>query len=380
MTVYPSSNNAALAQAIADARAGRRDDAVRRLRQIVQADPANVDAWIWLGGTAPDVAEQRRALERALALAPDNERAQQGLLWLQRTAPQAFVQPAPAAPPNDGRWARAQGATPHVNTFNDVAHRAAAPTQAVDQQAARAYAPPPPRAMPFDQPTIPMPVQGGAAYQQPTSNGAPYQQPVSNGAPYQGADVAQPRVAPPLPRTELMYTPPQTYVRERAVGANIARGLLMGIWLLGTGAAIVTTAIVIYGLLRDPLTVDNMFGALIRPLGYGADLGDSGRFNMLVGSIVLLVLDVVVCAGLWMRALWAWRTGFTVALLTFFGAATLALLPFLITIPGFDGTLSNPLTQSLVGLLLFTFLLLVLTYSSRGAFTRGGHNYDVYER
>jgi hypothetical protein len=378
MTVYPSSNdNPALAQAIADARGGRRDDAVRRLRQIVQADPANVDAWIWLGGTAPDVGEQRRALERALELAPDNPRAQQGLQWLRATAPDAFTAPAPAAPAPDQRWSSTQGTTPHYNTINDIAQRAEAPTQAVDRS--RVWEQPqaqPSQPAPYEQPTVQMPVQS-AAVSTPS-----YQQRVPEVALGQRSQpVVQPRPAPPLPRTEMMRgAPPQARARrERHIGANFARGLLAAIWAFGLGAALIITAIMVLALISDPQSIDSVVGSVLRPLGYGVELGTEGRIGILVGAIVLVLLDLAVVAGLMTSRLWSWRIAITVATLTFLGAAVLALLPFVVPIPGFTYSLNNLATQTLLGLLLFTFVLLILTLLSRNAFRRN-NRYEAYGR
>lgn len=381
MTVYPSFNdNSALAQAIADARGGRRDDAVRRLRQIVQADPANVDAWIWLGGTAPDVGEQRRALERALELAPDNRRAQQGLEWLRANAPHAFNAPAPAAPSPDLHWTPAQGATPRQDVVNDVAQRAEAPTQAVDRRAVWEQQPyaQPARPAPYEQPTMQVPVQAA------TSNAAPYQQATPNPAPLQrSGPIVQPRPAPPLPRTETMRgAPPQARARrDRHIGANIARwGFLFPVWLFGLGAALTTTAVVIYTLLTNPPVLDSVVRSVLSPFGLDVDfLGTMERIGILAGSIVLVLLDLAVVTGLIMSWGWAWQVARAVAILTFLGAVVLALLPFFISIPQFNYSLGNPATQTLLGLLLFTFVLLIVTILSRNAFRRP-NRYDAYGR
>jgi hypothetical protein len=380
MTVYPSSNNnSALAQAISDARGGRRDDAVRRLREIVQADPANVDAWIWLGGTAPDVAEQRRALERALELAPDNPRAQQGLQWLRTTAPDAFNTPAGADPAPDQRWARAQGATPHYNTINDTAQRAEAPTQAVERS--RVWEQPraqPPQPAPYEQPTVPVPMQSAVV------GAAPYQQRAPEAALGQRSQpVVQPRPAPPLPRTETMRgAPPQARARRpRHIGASFARGLLAAIWAFGLGAALLITAIMILALISDPQSIDSVVRSVLRPFGLGVDfLGTAERIGMLAGAAALVMLDLVVVLGLFVGRLWAWRVAFGVALLTFLGAVVLALLPFFVSIPRFTYSLQNSATQTLLGLLLFTFVLWVLTMLSRNAFPRANNRYEAYGR
>ena len=73
-----------LQDAIIAARAGQREEAQTLLQEIVAEDPTNVDAWVWLGGVEVDPAAQYRALERAVALDPQNQRAKQGLEWLDR--------------------------------------------------------------------------------------------------------------------------------------------------------------------------------------------------------------------------------------------------------------------------------------------------------
>ena len=63
-------------------RAARRKDhaaAQRWLRQAAEAEPDREEAWLWLGRVADDPAERRQALERALALNPDNRWARDQL-------------------------------------------------------------------------------------------------------------------------------------------------------------------------------------------------------------------------------------------------------------------------------------------------------------
>ena len=55
-----------LQQGIAAAKAKRKTEAYGLLRQVVEADPRNIDAWIWLGAVAPSLPEQSQLFERAL--------------------------------------------------------------------------------------------------------------------------------------------------------------------------------------------------------------------------------------------------------------------------------------------------------------------------
>jgi tetratricopeptide (TPR) repeat protein len=76
-----------LDDAVAAARAGQREQAHTLLQDIVRDDPNNADAWVWLGGVEADPAAQYRALEHAVALDPGNQRAREGLRWLDQKHP-----------------------------------------------------------------------------------------------------------------------------------------------------------------------------------------------------------------------------------------------------------------------------------------------------
>jgi len=68
-----------LQQAIDLAKAGERDAAETLIRQVLEADPNNEVAWIWLSGVSRDVLVKREALKRVLQLNPDNTLAKEGL-------------------------------------------------------------------------------------------------------------------------------------------------------------------------------------------------------------------------------------------------------------------------------------------------------------
>ena len=65
-----------LKQAIALARAGDKAQARTLLRRVVESAPGSEAAWMWLAGVAESPQDALAALERVLALNPDNERAQ----------------------------------------------------------------------------------------------------------------------------------------------------------------------------------------------------------------------------------------------------------------------------------------------------------------
>jgi tetratricopeptide (TPR) repeat protein len=87
-----------LQQGIAAARAGRRDEARELLIKAVEADERNAAAWLWLSGVLDNPADIRVCLENVVELEPGNERAKQGLAWLDaRYGPPA--KPEPPQPP-----------------------------------------------------------------------------------------------------------------------------------------------------------------------------------------------------------------------------------------------------------------------------------------
>lgn len=374
MTAYSSHHDdvrSVLQQAIEDARAGRRDDAVRRLRQITADHPDNVDAWIWLGGTAPDAAEQRQALERALEIDPHNKRARQGLQWLRTTAPEVFEAAATTRrlPVVDDRaWQRANTDTPRGNTFDDLAERASAPTQAVDRSALIRQTDAP---SPHDQETQAMPAR------QAMVDGAPYARRIEP-----AIHSRTPAPPPPLARTEAMHAAPQPYHAQpqRSTAANFGRWLLIMIWSAGLGAALALTGLAIFTLITDPPFLDTVASAPLDPFGLRFELGPEGRIGVVVALFALVLLDMVVVFGLVMRRQWAWRTALLVAVLIFIGAVVLVVLPFVL--PGLNIPLSldNSLVQIGLGLLGFTIVLLLLTLGSRNAFRRTNPDYEYYGR
>ena len=56
----------------------------RLLLQVIQADPRNGTAWLWLSAIADDPAEERACLERVIEISPDSDVARRHLSKLQR--------------------------------------------------------------------------------------------------------------------------------------------------------------------------------------------------------------------------------------------------------------------------------------------------------
>src|ERR671931_800919 len=93
-----STTETLLQQGIAAARAGRREEALALLMQVVEADERNEQAWLWLAGVIDDPEDMRTCLENVLDLNPGNVKAQQGLAWIEaRYGPRAQPIPQPAA-------------------------------------------------------------------------------------------------------------------------------------------------------------------------------------------------------------------------------------------------------------------------------------------
>ncbi len=82
------------------ARRGDRVNAQKLLRTVLDADPNNEVAWMWLASVLDNLAERRQALEQALRINPNNTRAKAALEQLNAVLPPARGQrkPVPTAP------------------------------------------------------------------------------------------------------------------------------------------------------------------------------------------------------------------------------------------------------------------------------------------
>ncbi len=68
-----------LAQAIASIKTGDKQSATRLLAALLQEDPRNVAAWLWMSAALTEPERQRYCLEKALSIDPGNELARAGL-------------------------------------------------------------------------------------------------------------------------------------------------------------------------------------------------------------------------------------------------------------------------------------------------------------
>src|SRR5439155_20378003 len=94
----------AIERGITAAERGDKDAAHKIFSETVELYPSAPEAWVWLGGTSPDLDNAESAFEKAYALDPDNEYASLGLRWvrLQRKAAlnDLVSAPAPASGPS----------------------------------------------------------------------------------------------------------------------------------------------------------------------------------------------------------------------------------------------------------------------------------------
>ena len=69
------------------------------LREVVDHDPTNINAWLWLSTVMDSLAEKARCLENVLALEPNNKQALAGLDWIARSDPSVeIIRPIPPSP------------------------------------------------------------------------------------------------------------------------------------------------------------------------------------------------------------------------------------------------------------------------------------------
>ncbi|MFZ6028745.1 MAG: hypothetical protein ACOYYS_13600 [Chloroflexota bacterium] len=96
-----------LDQAIQLIKAGQKAQARELLLRLLESNPSNENAWLWLTQCLPNDAQRIAALERCLKYNPNSERAQKGLAQLRQRArgqqpppaPAQTRQPAPPLPP-----------------------------------------------------------------------------------------------------------------------------------------------------------------------------------------------------------------------------------------------------------------------------------------
>lgn len=372
--------HATLDQAIAAARAGHREEAAGMLRRIVGANPFNADAWVWLGGLASDPKEQRSALEQALAIAPDNQRAQQGLAWLRQTRPEIFAAPVETHPAQQRTTPSYEEQARQSAVDSGWQSRATIYDDVPDQHTAQTYE------APAQSRTYDAPTQAVPTYQAQTSTAPaqPVQQTdrMSTFTPLSTTTVDHGRTdrmatVPPPPAAA-----PQVVYR-RSPFASFARWMVLLTWIFSFGA-IATFAALIWAFpasfasaLRPILAIFNL--RLVE-----ADI-DATRLGTAITLSALAVVDLMMILGLLFRGRWSWVVNALLATLILLGTVVLVAFdaaginPFAAIDPAFAAmepfrspgfTLGNLAEQIFGGLLVFSGLFFIFSLASRRAFFR----------
>jgi Flp pilus assembly protein TadD len=257
-----------LQQGIVAAQAGRREEARALLMQVVQADERSEQAWLWLSGVVDDPDDMRTCLQNVLDLNPGNEKAQQGLAWVDSRygPPTAKAEPEPVA---------AQEPTANTGATIKLAAEVVPPTP---EPAAQPQEPPKPAAQPH------LPPAEAAA-------------PASNPCPYCGTSTLLNRKSCHQCHNSLMMrTAPN---EKRSVATTILAILwgLSGVLTILSGLATVGVGIYIG-------TVGGR--GLARQLGLPSNLPLITR--LLPGIVILLLggLSIALMRGLMRRARWAY--------------------------------------------------------------------------
>ncbi|MEP6774179.1 MAG: hypothetical protein ABJA50_01175, partial [Chloroflexota bacterium] len=144
------------------ARRGDRAMARALLTQLVEQDPRNEEAWMWLSGVVSDADEQQICLENALVINPNNAQARKGLDFiLSKTGTPSRVPPAPPAQPAPA--ANVPETLEQSSTQLQATEAQIAPSPFADTSAPVMQATPPAALMdsetasPPDQPAVPVP-------------------------------------------------------------------------------------------------------------------------------------------------------------------------------------------------------------------------------
>lgn len=82
-SLMPTETTLLLQKGIAAARSGRSSEARQMLQQVVESEPGNEMAWLWLSGLMTTIQQKRACLERVLQANPENVYARAGLTRLQ---------------------------------------------------------------------------------------------------------------------------------------------------------------------------------------------------------------------------------------------------------------------------------------------------------
>ncbi len=107
------SSNELMQEGIRHVREGRMGDAYRVFKKVIDRNPRNEFAWIWVSVTSEDRAEKRAALEKALEINPNSQHAKEAL----RTLNAEETRPAPKPDPTNQPTAPMNVVTPTIPTL-----------------------------------------------------------------------------------------------------------------------------------------------------------------------------------------------------------------------------------------------------------------------
>lgn len=100
------------------ATSGQKDLAREALGRVIEMEPNNEEAWLWLSGVASSLTQMRAALDHVLSINPNNQQAREGLAWVNTREAQLRAAQAQAAAV---ATVATPAATPATNGATDVA-------------------------------------------------------------------------------------------------------------------------------------------------------------------------------------------------------------------------------------------------------------------
>lgn len=123
MSTFSTASADLFQQGVLALKAGNKDQAADLLIRVLQRDPNNEQAWLWLSGAVQSDDERRECLEHVLEINPHNQAAQRGLQKLGRSIASAAPLPdaQPSAPETASYAALAPAPVAEVTTSTWVA-------------------------------------------------------------------------------------------------------------------------------------------------------------------------------------------------------------------------------------------------------------------
>ncbi|MBA3946927.1 MAG: hypothetical protein H0X37_20490 [Herpetosiphonaceae bacterium] len=321
--------NETLQQAMSLARSGQIPAAAELLHGLVEREPANGEAWLWLAGLTADPSERLNALNRVLAINPADRRAQQGIEGLRQQHPELFATPAAASIP------QFFGTPAPSFTATAPLQATALPTTPSPGAAPETAAPTGDIYTGFPQP-ISTSTTPAAGYTMPRSGRGPgasiydaptLAQPVIPPPPVQPPAMERRlvEVAPAVPVTTPTAQMPAVVVTQprRNPVALVARVLLALLWLVLTALLVLTAALALrYA--QQAVNVSIGLPQVLRNITGTGTFSSSGGSLQTIGIIsgILGVLGAIITLGMVLR----WRIALVLSLLVGFLVAVAGVI------------------------------------------------------